>query len=87
MSIVKTGNYRFDELDGIAVSKSGLVTFTIWSEREDETQPFQLPAWIDLYTFFRGAYGLDKTIYRFTPTSAKSVIVRSGSQKYILTYA
>lgn len=79
--------YRFDELAGITISPSHLITFTVWSERENQTQPFQLPAHIDLYTFMRSAYGLDKTIYRFTPTLDKSVIIRSGSQKYILTYA
>jgi hypothetical protein len=87
MSIVKTGNYRFSELADITISPCEMVTFTVWSERENQTQPFQLPSFIDLYTFMRAAYGLDKTIYRFTPTPDKSVIIRSGSQKYILAYA
>lgn len=84
--MIKKDTFRLDQLAGITISGTGLVQFSVWSEREDQTQRFQYPGWIDIYTFMRGAYGLNKTTYSFNPTKDKTVVIQSGSQRYILTY-
>jgi hypothetical protein len=78
---------KFRDLKGIKTSAYEMVTFTVESEREKQKQSFQLPGWIDLYTFFRGAYALDKKTHSFTTqANEKVVVVRSGTQRYILRY-
>lgn len=84
---MKKNTFRFDELRDIAKSSSGLVTFGVWSERENQTQQFQVPFYLDIYTFMRAAYGLDKTNYSFTPNLDKTVSVRSGTQMFTLSYS